>query len=81
MTFGRSINKDLQEAGIELDGWYEMAQDRALWRAVVCHLAPPGETTYNDPPHPNRNQPAPQLTGHNPITPQVTASRRAHPGL
>ena len=42
MTFGRSINKDLQEAGIELDGWYEMAQD-------VCHLAPPGETTYNDP--------------------------------
>ena len=36
--------------GIELGGWYaEMAQDRALWRAVVCHLAPPGETTYNDP--------------------------------
>ena len=50
MAFGRSINKDLREAGIELDGcWYEMAQDRALWRAVVCHLAPPGETTYNDP--------------------------------
>ena len=26
-----------------------MAQDRALWRTVVRHLAPPGETTNNDP--------------------------------
>ena len=49
MTFGRSINKDLREAGLELDGWYELAQDRALWRAVVRHLAPPGETTNNNP--------------------------------
>ena len=49
MTFGRSINKDLQEADIELDGWYEMAQDRALWRSVVRHLVSPTETTNNDP--------------------------------
>ena len=44
MTFGRSVTKDLQEAGIELDSWYELAHDRALWREVVRHLAPPDET-------------------------------------
>ena len=49
MTFGRSISKDLQEAGVEIDGWYEVAQNRALWREVVRHLAPPDETKNNDP--------------------------------
>ena len=49
MTFGRSVSKDLREADIELDDWYEMAQDRALWRSVVRHLVPPAETTNNDP--------------------------------
>ena len=49
MTFGRSVAKDLQEAGIELDNWYELAHDRALWREVVRHLAPPDETKNNDP--------------------------------
>ena len=48
MTFGRSVTKDLREAGIELDSWYELAHDRALWREVR-HLAPPGETKNNDP--------------------------------
>ena len=50
MTFGRSVTKDLREAGIKLDSWYELAHDRALaWREVVRHLAPPGETKNNDP--------------------------------
>ena len=44
-----------QASNSTLDGWlvqppwYEMAQDRALWRSVVRHLVPPAETTNNDP--------------------------------
>ena len=34
---------------LELDSWYELAHDRALWREVVRHLAPPDETKNNDP--------------------------------
>ena len=49
LTAGRSVSKDLREANLELGSWYEMAQDRALWRSVVRHLAPPTETTNNDP--------------------------------
>ena len=49
MTFGRSVSKALREANLELGSWAEMAQDRALWRSVVRHLAPPTETTNNDP--------------------------------
>jgi hypothetical protein len=38
----------VQRTGIELDSWYELAQDRSRWRAALRHLTPPDKTTLSD---------------------------------
>ena len=48
MTFGRSVTKDLREAGIPNCSTAGTSWALA-WREVVRHLAPPGKTKNSDP--------------------------------
>ena len=49
MTYAETVRKALCTAGIELGSWYEMAQDRSLWRAALRHLTSPGKTKPSGP--------------------------------
>ena len=56
-TFGHSLNKTLERAGITTDfkTWSQMAQDRASWRARIYGLAeyptPPWTPPVGGTPH------------------------------
>ena len=47
LTFGHSLNKTLEQAGIETDfggkknakGWSDLAQDRGAWRTLIHSTA------------------------------------------
>ena len=38
LTYGATLEAALKFAGVEVDGWMEMAQDRNAWRQVVDEI-------------------------------------------
>ena len=39
MTYGRGLRKALKKAGLPLQSWYEVAQDREQWREAIASNA------------------------------------------
>ena len=37
-TYGRGLFKSMKKAGADLNGWYNLAYERYVWRDIICGL-------------------------------------------